>query len=162
MRISEMVKLSLEEDGEGTPKKSFKQKAKEQYDKVAGAVGSGYGKAAGAVGRGYGKAVGAVAGSKPVQMTQAQWEKLSPEAKKRVKTGGKLAGLAAATLASYGGYKHFTKTPTEKAVHAAGSIKDVIKNKISENPKAAMAAGGAAAALGAGYGTYKYLKNRKK
>jgi len=89
---------------------------------------------------------------------KGKYDSLSP----RVKTGGKLAGLAAATLASYGGYKHFTKTPTEKAVHAAGSIKDVIKNKISENPKAAMAAGGAAAALGAGYGTYKYLKNRKK
>jgi len=38
---------------------------------------------------------------------------------------------------------------------------EIMKHKISMHPKTAIA-GGAAAALGAGYGAYKYLKNRKK
>jgi len=43
---------------------------------------------------------------------------------------------------------------------SVSSVKDIIKNKISEHPKTAIASS-TAAALGAGYGAYKYLKNKK-
>jgi len=48
----------------------------------------------------------------------------------------------------------------ETAAPVASSIKDVIKQKISENPKAAMAAAGLGA-LGVGAGAYHRYKSRK-
>jgi hypothetical protein len=73
---------------------------------------------------------------------------------------GSLLAMNALKSKVYNAYKNATASPSEKAQIMAGSVKDVIKNKIMEHPKTAAAAG-AASAIGAGYGAYKYLKNHK-
>ena len=50
-------------------------------------------------------------------------------------------------------------SPSEKASAVFGGIKDDIHNRIQQSPGSIAALG--VAALGAGYGTYRYLKNRK-
>jgi hypothetical protein len=50
---------------------------------------------------------------------------------------------------------------TSEHIHAAlKGIKDSVKSTVEENPKTATALA-AAAAIGGGYKTYKYLKNRR-
>jgi len=97
------------------------------------------------------------AATKAGLISAAKWAKGHPKSA----AGIGVAGGAGILGSGYMLKQAMHKTPSEKAHAMAGSIKDVIKNKIMEHPKAAMAAG-AAGALGAGYGAYRYLKGRGK
>lgn len=82
--------------------------------------------------------------------------------------GGSALAAPAAISAISKTYDKYFKKPVPKRpttvehIHAAlKGVKDAVKEKVMENPKTA-AALSTAAAIGSGFGAYKYIKHRKK